>query len=130
MHPTFVKADDLLQTAVNDLRSAASNLESAGTTLGEVSFHAWITTVLQLARTVELTIGDLQRLAHTPVEGVTRCHCGAKYWAGNTCASCGDRYQPDLDCAACGDPGAEYHDPTVLSGAPLCDACYLEHRPV
>lgn len=30
----------------------------------------------------------------TPVEGVTRCDCGAKYWDNDTCASCGSVFTP------------------------------------
>lgn len=28
-----------------------------------------------------------------PVEGCTRCWCGAKYWDGLTCASCGEIFK-------------------------------------
>lgn len=33
--------------------------------------------------------------AARPLEGLTRCPCGAKYWDDDRCASCGDRYRPD-----------------------------------
>lgn len=29
-----------------------------------------------------------------PLEGVTRCACGCKYWDGTTCHSCGERWKP------------------------------------
>ena len=28
---------------------------------------------------------------HTPIDGVTRCECGCKYWEQDRCADCGDR---------------------------------------
>jgi len=28
-----------------------------------------------------------------PIEGVTRCPCGAKYWDGNVCHSCGETFR-------------------------------------
>jgi hypothetical protein len=32
--------------------------------------------------------------AALPREGVDRCHCGAKYWAGDRCHSCGEHWRP------------------------------------
>ena len=29
-----------------------------------------------------------------PIEGCTRCYCGAKYWDADVCHSCGDKYRP------------------------------------
>ncbi len=31
-----------------------------------------------------------------PVEGVTRCECGSKYWDAETCHSCGRVYHPTV----------------------------------
>ena len=32
--------------------------------------------------------------AVSPIEGVDRCDCGAKYWDGLTCHSCGESFRP------------------------------------
>lgn len=40
---------------------------------------------------------------HHPTEGVTRCHCGVKYWDQNPtsgqwhCHGCGEKYDPKMD---------------------------------
>lgn len=31
-----------------------------------------------------------------PIEGLTRCECGSKYWDGNRCHSCGDKYPTNM----------------------------------
>ncbi len=59
-----------------------------------------------------------------PIEGVTRCPCGAKYWDADICASCGERYSP-----APPQP-THYLERLREFGWELMDEAYTDQQPV